>query len=92
MIRLAILALGLLASPAAAHSFYSTQCCNEKDCGPIADELVQATPQGWLYVPTGEVFAYGKDGRLRDSPDGKFHRCPFPAGNTRCLYTPGMGS
>lgn len=47
MKRLAVLAL-LIATPAAAHSWYDAWCCTTDDCEPIAAASVDVTPAGYV--------------------------------------------
>ncbi len=84
-----------LATAAYGHSFYSPLCCSNHDCKPIPVGDVKATPGGWQIIITGEVIEYGSY-RVKDSPDGKFHRCAMSAnfseqGHTLCLYVPPAG-
>jgi len=86
----------LTSAPAFSHSFYDPVCCSNKDCKPIPVGDVKATPAGWQIVLTGEVLEYGS-WRVKDSPDGKFHRCAMSAdfsakGHTLCLYVPPAGA
>lgn len=89
--------LGLLVvlfpRPALAHQAASgmtydyAECCNGKDCGPIASNAVVATSQGWFVKATGELVPKAK---IHDATDGQFHRCTFSDKTTRCLYVPPM--
>ena len=74
---------------------YSPSCCGGADCEPVPDALaVRATDAGWFIPETGETIGY-TDPRLRDSPDGLFHRCRMWSSShespTRCLYRPSLG-
>lgn len=89
---LAFAALLACAAPAAAHDFYSAQCCRSAeehggDCAPVPDGAVKFTASGWLYQPTGDVVPFAK---ALLSPDGRFHVClPHSTGaHVRCLYSP----
>lgn len=95
MKRLLLLSV-FLATGATAHSFYDPLCCSGKDCKPIPVDEVKATPAGWQIGVTGEVIEYGSY-RVKDSPDGAFHRCAMSAnftaqGHTLCLYVPPHGA
>lgn len=92
-LRSALLALALLAAPAAAHEPYThlkhprtgLLCCNGHDCAPIAAERVEQVPGGFLvdrrhFVPGSEVIP---------APDGEYHACFWPGPNDlRCLLVP----
>lgn len=88
-----------LAHEAPAGWSYDWQCCNNRDCGPIPDEMVVPTSSGWYLLTTHETIPYGSP-KIRKSQDGHFHQCiregysmPIdPEGHTLCLYTPGFGS
>jgi hypothetical protein len=92
-------AASLLAGRAGAHEAptgwtYPALCCSNKDCKQISATEVRAVKTGWLVEKTGEVISYG-DTRLKDSPDGLYHRCAhaanFESGKTLCLFVPPMG-
>ena len=60
--------------PAAAHSFYSKRCCDDKDCAPVdkiefrADGSIKAaTKHGTVVFPAGF--------KMLPSQDGQFHAC-----------------
>lgn len=94
--KTALLAILLTSTSAMAHSFYEPSCCSNRDCAPIPAGDVKATPDGWQIVLTGEVIKYGSY-RVKDSPDGAFHRCAMSAnftaqGHTLCLYVPPHGA
>lgn len=78
----------VLVTSAIAHSFYSPECCSDRDCAPIDASRVRPAFAGYMvdgvhYVPMGQV---------KHSPDGQFHAC-FPKPDTlRCLYAPPNGS
>lgn len=80
---------------AAAHEFYATDCCSDKDCAPYPAESVTIEPGGYR-LHTGELIGY-RDPRIRQSPDGRFHLCaislsPGEKPLVRCLYVPPTGS
>lgn len=86
----------LCAAPALAlaHSWYDPWCCSDRDCRPVADGAVKATPSGWWVQETGEVVPYRE---ARESQDGRFHVCILPPGpgktpHVRCLYVPPGGA
>ena len=68
------------------HSFYSHECCHDRDCGPIAASRVIVSGGGYLI--DGHHWVPEKD--AKDSPDGEFHACfPLPAKDKlRCFYRP----
>lgn len=105
--RIAVLAiiagmigLGLIYG-AVAHSIYEYACCADHDCGPVAFEAVQATPDGYrVTFATGrvEVLSYA-DTRIRPTPpedvEQRYHVCTVggsPDGFLLCLYVPQGGS
>jgi len=50
-------------------------CCSpNEDCDPIADKDLELTPQGWKFLPTGEVISEGDTLQSRD-PEGRHWRC-----------------
>lgn len=96
---LVTLASALIAGQSRAHDAptgwtYPLLCCSNKDCKQISSADVRPVQTGWLIEQTGEVVTYG-DKRLKDSPDGLYHRCAFSAdfekGRTLCLFVPPMG-
>lgn len=80
---------------------YDAICCSNRDCAEIPDHAVQERPDGYhvtlrpeehFMVRAGTVFretrAYSH-GRLRDSPDGRFHACINSyTQKLICLYVP----
>lgn len=87
----AVLALTVCTGPARSHHWYEVVCCSDKDCAPIADDAVKATPQGWFLPSTGETLPYNAS-NVKRSQDERFHRCVATDGSTRCIYVPGMGA
>jgi len=108
------LALLPLAGPAGAHgpgtewlmdgdykNSGGEHCCSaDRDCLPIPNSDLELTPQGWKYLPTGEVISERDTFRSRD-PQGRHWRCHgtiywrdnvrLPE-KTRCLFVaPGTG-
>jgi hypothetical protein len=87
---------GVTASPfpAAAHSFYSKRCCNDKDCAPV--DAIEFLPGGAIKTTTRHgtvVFPAGH--KMLPSKDGRFHACMrnyAEWGDDRlrgvCLYAP----
>jgi hypothetical protein len=55
-----------------AHSWYSAQCCGERDCKPVPCEELVETPHGWKYLPTGNEFV---NEQVRPSQDRFCHVC-----------------
>ena len=101
-----VLALVLLSSPAAAHSWYDQTCCGGRDCAPIPEGAVHATGDGYeIHLEKGDhplakgpIFAfipYG-DPRIVGSQDGRYHSCLVPGFDGRqafmCFYVPGAGA
>lgn len=103
---LAVFALGhLLTVPAKGHSFYSSYCCDGKDCAPIKTRFVKAVAGGYLVTlrPEDHIALRDADGpreylvpyaNAKPSPDGDYHACilPFQPDVMRCLYAPPPGS
>lgn len=84
------LILSLATGTAAAHSFYSYECCHDRDCRPLAVDEVRETPQGWLIVSSGRTIPYDFH-RLKNSPDGRYHLCTTSGdadGMILCFYRP----
>ena len=74
-----VLAAILLASAALAHDApmgwaYPMACCSGADCREADPGEIVEAPGGWRVVPTGEVLGY-HDPKVRQSPDGHWHRC-----------------
>jgi hypothetical protein len=77
-------ALILTWSDALAHSFYSPECCSNKDCAPIEAKRVQITEAGYYvtvapgdhpmikHAPVAFTIPYAK---AKESPDGRYHIC-----------------
>jgi hypothetical protein len=42
-------AVMLVNGPATAHSWYSKECCHDKDCHPVACEEIEKIGNGWLW-------------------------------------------
>lgn len=91
------LALILLFGPAQAHEHWinhggfrspkGEHCCNEKDCSPMQAKDVEDRGQSFYLHPTGETIPR-KD--AHPSRDGRYWRCEYPDGTTRCFfYLPG---
>lgn len=74
----------LVAGLLLAHSFYSQECCSDRDCNPVPTTAVTEAPDGYHYKHY--VIPY-KDQRVKFSPDGQFHVCENPY-YLRCLYVP----
>lgn len=82
--------------------WYSTKCCNLRDCAPVKMKTVQSTPNGYLVtlspedhftlIPRGrtlvELIPYDDD-KIKPSQDGDYHAC-VNATNMYlyCLYVP----
>ena len=49
--RLCMLAAAvmLVNGPATAHSWYSKECCHDKDCHPVACEEIEKISDGWQW-------------------------------------------
>src|SRR5262245_28550908 len=88
-----VLAAGLMliSGAANAHSWYSNECCHDKDCHPIPCEQIEKIGDGWLWrdAATKQRHWFPHD-RLKVSHDDACHVCVSP--ETRpsgiCLYVP----
>lgn len=80
---LGLLAMALLiwAATAHAHSFYDLECCQDKDCRPVACSEVRRVGPGWVWKDRSFTPAM-----LRFSPDGNCHVCVGVA--PHCIYLP----
>jgi len=100
--RRAILAIltTFAARPAWAHSWYSSYCCNGKDCAPIPPEKVRAVAGGFAVVLNPgdhpqvtehqQFFIPYRDVIL--SQDDQYHICLYPTQHDmRCFYAPANG-
>lgn len=87
MIR-AILALLLLASPAAAHDWYPIECCSTADCRPHpCDDLEEIGGGSVRDITSGSI--YRRD-QVRPSPNGQCHVCTaggLQRGAPICAFT-----
>lgn len=97
----AVLALGLMATPALPHDWFDPWCCNGQDCAEIADGRVKVLPDGYeITIRPGDhpmakttivhKVAF-KDTRV--SKTGKHAACLFPDETVmRCFYAAVGGS
>lgn len=87
MIRPILLSL-LLAGPAAAHSWYDSDCCSDKDCAPVSPSAITIRSDGYLATlnPGDHPTVVRRTSRLipftdpdvRPSLDGEWHVCVAP--------------
>lgn len=98
MIRaLVVMALGMFATWAMAHSWYPPECCfggSRGDCAPIHPDRVTITSTGYLV----DGIHHEEWHRVRNSPDTQYHGCfyrvqPMPSEDTvvrrmRCFFAP----
>jgi hypothetical protein len=87
MMVLLVLALLVLPSPAAAHLWFSPECCSAADCRPTAFGEVERRPDGWFVASTNELIPFDDAVRLRRSLDPLIYVCT-PFKRVRCLYIP----
>jgi hypothetical protein len=70
-----------------AHSWYSPECCGEKDCRPVPCEQL-VFHDGFVWYDTDRL----PPERVQDSPDGQCHICfsPFRVWPNRliCVFAP----
>lgn len=87
-----VLALLLLTTPAAGHSFFDQWCCSGKDCSPAPIKSVTWTPGGWSVVTPNinQVVPFDDNEHIRFNPPGEpqFFICEYPKNRLRCLYVP----
>ena len=92
----------LMASGAAAHSWYDLICCNTDDCAPVKAHVIRATADGWLVEvrpgehlyatrPIQKLIPYDST-KVRPSQDSDFHLCLGKSGAIYCIYVPVFGS
>lgn len=79
---LIVLMLLVTASYAKAHSFYELECCDDRDCEPLAPEQVKTTPEGYV-TPDGQVIPFA-DARI--SPDRDYHWCKYQRDSTKVIW------
>ena len=88
---LAAAAVMLFNGPATAHSWYSKDCCHDKDCHPVACEEIEKIIDGWLWrdKATKQRYWFPHD-RLHASHDDACHVCVSPQTTPSgiCLYVP----
>jgi len=105
MISLAILfalVFGAFAHNAPSGWTYPATCCSGHDCGRIAADRVEQTPEGFVVtVMPGEhvmvehwpplvlVVPYN-DPRIRPSPDGDYHLCVNAERTLLCFFVGAM--
>lgn len=80
--RYVFLAVALIATPASGHYFYEPECCDERDCEPLAPEHVEIRQDGYLIRLTGEVIPF-KDARV--SADNDYHWCRYHQQSTSVI-------
>lgn len=75
--------------------FYSSECCNRRDCAPAAPGEVFIYKNGYYVSAAKELIPFG-DARLQRVPQkydrGEFHVCRRMDGSVRCLYVPAGNS
>lgn len=77
-------------APGHTHGWYSSECCSDKDCGPLgADSVIERAEGGYKVRPTGSGLQYFfPNDKLRPSQDGRWHACIGAHGYPYCLYIP----
>jgi len=82
----ALVALMMLAAPAAGHEWYDPACCNEVHCHPVADGVVQQLGFGVsVRLDTHTLTIPYSDPRLRWSRDDHDHICSNGS-QVYCVY------
>lgn len=108
----AAMALIVTASPVVAQSFYlappaephppnhqqlyDRECCSNRDCQPLSEEMVSTNARGEWHVRyinwAGKlVDADVPPNKIKVSRDGRFHACSTEAGSFLCFYIPLSG-
>lgn len=101
---LLIIAAG--SEPARAHEWLDPWCCNGRDCQPIPDSAVKATPQGYVITlrPEDHPMLAREQGprtytvpyavaRVSLDPEQRFFACIYPdPSSMRCFYAKPSGS
>ena len=71
------------------HEFYSQECCENKDCKPVACEEIISVDGGWMWRSIKFRFDM-----MKMAPDGNCHVCiatnafHASANGPRCIYLP----
>jgi hypothetical protein len=68
----------------------TAHCCSKYHCNPISSELVERVAGGWVYLPSGQLFADDQPYGLYQSIDIQFWGCTQGAG-LGCLFTAKTG-
>lgn len=97
----AIVVLTVAAVMAHAHGFYSTFCCSDRDCAPVAPDAITCTPEGCdvtvvpgehpsvpVEVNGGKPVIFHGTRPPEISPDGQNHAC-IVGSTLRCVYVGG---
>lgn len=98
LVAILVIALMLQAwvvTAAYAHSWYEVECCDTRDCEPLAPDRVTLTKEGYL-LPNGVLVRYGEE---RPSRDYDYHWCRnlgtkqiiTPGGRPICFFAPPAG-
>jgi hypothetical protein len=54
----------------------NVHCCDMSHCRPLDDSDIRETREGWLYIPTGQVFRDGEQGTYQSRDrQGRFFGC-----------------
>lgn len=74
------------------HSFYSKQCCADRDCHPVACEQINAVPGGFEYRDARGSYFFTRD-KMLPSQDENCHVCILygehaPTASPTCVYLP----
>jgi hypothetical protein len=101
MSRKWLLAILLMATPAAAHDWYPLECCHHMDCAPVDKVEMVPTPavDGAAKAPSTMMVTTRHGSALvpanfprRESKDHRMHACMLPegAGKMRliCIFMP----
>lgn len=76
-----VLAL-LLMTPATAHDWYPTECCNNRDCKPVDCDTLIERPDGSVIDADGRIYS-NKD--VKVSKDLECHTC-VAYGKPLCVF------
>jgi hypothetical protein len=96
-----VLALIILATPAAAHDWYPPECCSATDCAAVGAADLTPTPEGWRVESSGEIVPFD-DQRVKPIPPDAppearttphvCHAGGDPSARAICVYPMELGS
>ena len=69
-----------LAVQSRAMGWYPASCCNDRDCWPVPAEDVTVADGKYVVAWGGQTIEFYE---ANPSPDGQYHICTAPAGDTQ---------